>query len=124
MVMAAPIPWSDVRLLHRQRIVLLLAVRADRKRLVVLRRHEEHSADSPNGFARDRAPGEMPAVREMAVPTRLGFGKFTLGNEGFQCHDPFGPRPRLADVRVGALITIPALLGRAQGDENAECQLP
>lgn len=114
----------DVRLLHRQRVVLLRAVRADRKGLVVLRRHEEHSADSPNGFPRYRAPGEMPAVRVMAVPTGLGFGKFTLGNKGFQCHDAFGPRARLTDVRVGATIAIPALLGRAQGDESADCQLP
>jgi hypothetical protein len=91
---------------------------------MVLRRYEEDATNSPNGFALYRAPGEMPAVRVVAVPAGLGFGEFTPGDKGFQFSDTFGPRTGLSDVCVGVSVTIPALLGRAKGDESADCELP
>ncbi len=91
---------------------------------MVLRRHEEDAADSPNGFAFDRTSSEMLTVCVVAVPAWLGFGEFTPGDKGFQFSDTFGPPAWLGDVRIGVLVTIPTLFGRTQGDEGPDCKSP
>lgn len=113
-----------VMLLRGQSVILLLAIRADRKRLVILCGHEENATDSPNGCALDGAPSEMRTVRIVAVPAWLGLGDLSPGDKGFELGDTFGPPARLSNVRVGVLVAIPALLRRTQGDESADCELP
>src|SRR6266851_2526926 len=108
---------ASVMLLRGQSVILLLAIRADRKRLVVLCGHEENATDSPNGCALDRAPSEMRAVRIVAVSAWLGLIELSPGDKGFELGDTFGPPARLSNVRVGVLVAIPALLRRTQGDE-------
>jgi len=99
-------------LLRGQSVILLLAIRADRKRLVVLCGHEENATDSPNGCALDRAPGEMRAVRIVAVSAWLGLSELSPRDKGFELGDTFGPGLLLEPRETGKQVVRRALRRR------------